>query len=76
MRLYIPEICVYTCWFSQQGMAFFASVNAQEPRGNDAYEQVSGRVQKQVSRLATCFQDLLFRLRVVEVVWNDCYGSV
>jgi len=57
-------------------MAFFASINAQEPRGNNAYEQVSGLVHKRVSRLATCSQDLLYWLRVVEVVWNDCYGSV
>jgi len=53
-------------------MAFLASVSTQEPRRNDAYEQVAGRVQKRVSRLATCSQNLLFRLQVVEVVWNDC----
>jgi len=34
MRLYIPEICVYTtCWFSLRGTAFLASVNAQECAG-------------------------------------------
>jgi len=76
MRLCIPEICIYTCWFLLRGMAFLASVNAQEPHGNDAYEQVSKRVQKRVSCLATCYQDLLFRLQVVEVKWKDCFGSV
>jgi len=44
MHLYIPEISVYTSWFSLRGMVFLASVNAQEPRGNNAYEQVSERV--------------------------------
>jgi len=48
-------------------VALLASVNAQELRGNDAYEQVLERVQKRVSRLATCSQDLLFRLQLVEV---------
>jgi len=76
MHLYMLEISVYTCWFSLRGMAFFASVNAQEPRRNNAYEQVSVRVQKRVSRLATCSEDLVFRLQVIEVVWKDCFGSV
>jgi len=56
-------------------MAFLASVNTQEPRENDAYEQISERVQKRISRLATCSRDGLFRLQVVEVVWKDCFGS-
>jgi len=76
MRLHIPEIFVYSCWFSLRGMAFLASVNTLEPCGNDANEQIAERVQKRVLRLAICSQDLLFRLQVVEVVWKDCFGSV
>jgi len=35
MRLYILEISIFNCWFSLRGLAFLASVNAWELRGND-----------------------------------------